>query len=106
MKHWIKQAAIVVKYGLLVVGIALVGAVAVSIFGSKMPVDFRTCHSFEPPGMTAEDNTPLPKPSLLDTQVDGGVRRLKLNPTRGCILLLDNFDIENPVDLVTDASSN
>jgi hypothetical protein len=41
--------------------------------------------------MIAEDNTPLQKTSLLDTQVDGGVR--KLNPT-GCILLENNFGVD------------
>ncbi len=53
MKHWIKKAAIVVKYGLLVVGIALVGAVAVSIFGSKV-AGFGCRHTSEPRGMIAE----------------------------------------------------
>jgi hypothetical protein len=100
MKHPITN----LEFGLIVAGVALVGVVAVSVFGSKMPHVEVTCrHAFEPRGMTAEDNTPLQKTSLFDTQVDGGVRRLI--PTPGCILQ-DNFDIENPADLTANASSN
>ena len=87
MKHPITN----LEFGLIVAGVALVGVVAVSVFGSKEPGI--TCAQPFPrlPGMTAADNTPLQKTSLLDTQVDGGV--CKLNPT-GCILLEDNFGVD------------
>ncbi len=104
MKHPITN----LEFGLIVAGVALVGVVAVSVFGSKEPGI--TCAMPLPrPGMTAEDNTPLQKTVLLDTQVDGGVR--KVNPTPQCgypreNTLQDNFDIENPADLTANASSN
>jgi len=52
MKHWITMVAIV-KYGLIVAGVALVGVVAVSVFGSKV-ADLGCCQPFHPPGMIAE----------------------------------------------------
>ncbi len=88
MKHWI------INSGIAAVGLALVPTIAVSVFGSKSKsVSGITCEGQFPglPGMIAEDNTPLQKTSLLDTQVDGGVR--KLNPT-GCILLENNFGVD------------
>ncbi len=104
MKHWI------INSGIAVVGLALVPTIAVSVFGGKS-VSGITCAQPFPrlPGMTAEDNTPLQKTVLLDTQVDGGVR--KVNPTPQCgypreNTLQDNFDIENPADLTANASSN
>ena len=100
MKHRI------INSGIAAVGLALFPTIAVSVFGSKSKsVSGITCEGQFPglPGMIAEDNTPLQKTSLLDTQVDGGVR--KPNPT-GCILLENNFDIENPADLTANASSN
>jgi len=86
MKHWI------INSGIAVLGLVLVPTIAVSVFGSKSGSGI-TCALPSPglPGMIAEDNTPLKKTSLLDTQVDGGVR--KLNPT-GCILLKDNFSVD------------
>ncbi len=94
----------IINSGIACVGLALVPTIAVSVFGSKSGSGI-TCALPVPrlPGMTAEDNTPLQKTDLLDTQVDGGVR--KLNPT-GCILLENNFDIENPEDLTAKAGSN
>ena len=87
MKHWI------INSGIAVVGLALVPTIAVSVFGSKS-VSGITCAQPFPrlPGMIAEDNTPLKKTSLLDTQVDGGVR--KLNPTQNDNTLEDNFGVD------------
>ena len=82
---------VIVKCGLIVAGVALVGAVAVSVFGSKV-ADLGGCQHFHPPGMTAEDNTPLQKTGLLDTQVDGGVHKLK--PTPDDNTLEDNFGFD------------
>lgn len=106
-----KHSITVVESSLIVAGVALVGAVAVSVFGNKVGGvgGGCGCPGRFLPGMTAEDNTPLQKTSLLDTQVDGGVR--KVNPTPQCGYprgnnLQDNFDIENPADLTANASSN
>lgn len=86
-----KRGSALVEYGLIVAGVALVGALAVSVFGSKVS-DIMSTAGGVLPGMTAEDNTPLQKTSLLDTQVDGGVR--KLNPTQDDNTLEGNFGVD------------
>ena len=83
----------IINSGIAGVGLALVPTIAVSLSGSKS-LSVITCAQPFPglPGMTAEDNTPLQKTGLLDTQVDGGVR--KLNPTPDDNTLEDNFGFD------------
>jgi len=90
--------------GLIVVGIALVGVVATSVFGNKVGADFRGCPGVPLPGQTSADSGPIVVGKVVKTKInaDGsiGIDSSADSPMQ------DKLDIGNPVDLVTDASSN
>ena len=101
-----KHSITVVESSLIVAGVALVGAVAVSVFGNKVggvgggygcPGPF--LH-----GMTSADSGPIVVGKVVKTKInaDGsiGIDSSADSPMQ------DNLDIENPADLTANASSN
>ena len=63
-----KKGAALVEYGLLVSGVALITAAAVSIFGSKTS-DMIAATAAVLPGAHSDDNNPIISGSLIETDV-------------------------------------
>ena len=61
-----KKGAALVEYALIVAGVALIGAVAVSIFGRKV-TDMLATTAAVLPGAHAEDNAPIVSGKLIET---------------------------------------
>lgn len=61
-----KKGAALVEYALLVAGVALVGAAAVSIFGHKT-TDLMAAMAAVLPGAHADDNGPIVSGKLIET---------------------------------------
>ena len=61
-----KKGAALVEYALIVAGVALIGAVAVSIFGRKVS-DMLATAAAVLPGAHAEDNAPIISGKLIET---------------------------------------
>ncbi len=98
-----KRGSALVEYGLIVAGVALVGAVAVSVFGNKVGGIVGTSAALLP-GQTSADSGPIVVGKVVKTKTnaDGSIGIDSSADNN----MQDNFDIENPEDLVTDASSN
>ncbi|GJL69446.1 MAG: hypothetical protein NPIRA06_20810 [Nitrospirales bacterium] len=60
-----------VEYSLLVAGIALIGAAAVSLFGHKT-TDMMAAVAAVLPGAHADDNAPIVAGKIIETSVNGG----------------------------------
>lgn len=91
-----KRGSALVEYGLIVAGVALVGAVAVSVFGNKVGGIMGTVAGLLP-GQTAGDSAPILVGEIINTQNDGGVITIDAGAGNN---IQDNFGIENPEDLV------
>ncbi len=61
-----RKGAALVEYALIVAGVALIGAVAVSIFGRKV-TDMLATTAAGLPGAHAEDNAPIVSGKLIET---------------------------------------
>jgi pilus assembly protein Flp/PilA len=61
-----KKGAALVEYALIVAGVALIGAVAVSIFGRKVS-DMLATAAAVLPGAHAEDNAPIISGKIIET---------------------------------------
>lgn len=61
-----RKGAALVEYALIVAGVALIGAVAVSIFGRKV-TDMLATTAAVLPGAHAEDNAPIVSGKLIET---------------------------------------
>lgn len=61
-----KKGAALVEYALIVAGVALIGAVAVSVFGRKT-TDMLATAAAVMPGAHAEDNAPIVSGKLIET---------------------------------------
>ncbi len=96
-----KRGSALVEYGLIVAGVALVGAVAVSVFGNKVGGIMGTAGGLLP-GQTAADSGPIAVGKVIKTKNDGGVINIDASAGNN---IQDNFGIENPEDLVVDPSN-
>jgi len=61
-----KKGAAMVEYALIVAGVALIGAVAISIFGRKV-TDMLATTAAVLPGAHAQDNAPIVSGKLIET---------------------------------------
>jgi len=61
-----KHGAAMVEYALIVAGVALIGAVAISIFGRKV-TDMLATTAAVLPGAHAQDNAPIVSGKLIET---------------------------------------
>lgn len=97
-----KRGAALVEYGLIVAGVALVAAAAVSIFGHKTSGMIGAAASAMP-GATAADNNPISAGRIMDTTVQNGVQVLNpgQNNNLGNNLGLSQTQVDN---LVVDPS--
>ncbi|MGP0592829.1 Flp family type IVb pilin [Nitrospira sp. T9] len=66
-----QAGAALVEYSLLVAGIALIGAAAVSLFGHKTS-DMMAAVAAVLPGAHADDNAPIVAGKIIETSVDNG----------------------------------
>lgn len=73
-----RRGAALVEYGLIVSGVALISAAAVSIFGHKTS-DLIAAVASVLPGAHADDNGPIASGKLIETSNDG--TSIKLDPT-------------------------
>lgn len=72
-----KKGAALVEYGLLIAGVALIGAAAVSIFGHKTS-DLVAAVATVLPGAHADDNGPIVSGKLIET-TGAGAGNISLN---------------------------
>ncbi len=95
-----KRGAALVEYGLIVAGVALVCAAAVSVFGHKTAQMIGTSAAMLP-GATDADNGTIVTGKVVRTTNDGGV--ITVDPGEGNTLE-NNLGIDTS-DLVVDPSS-
>lgn len=74
-----KKGAAMVEYSLLIAGVALIGAAAVSIFGHKTS-DLMAAVAAVMPGAHADDNGPIVSGKLIET-IDAGAGPIALDFT-------------------------
>ena len=96
-----KRGAALVEYGLIVAGVALVAAAAVSIFGTKT-AGMIGASAAVLPGAHAEDNGPIVAGKLIDTVDHGNGQTVDTSTldTTG-----ENLGIEGVETLVVDPNS-
>jgi Flp pilus assembly pilin Flp len=73
-----KRGAALVEYGLIVAGVALVAAAAVSIFGSKT-AGLVAASAKVLPGANPDDNTTIEVGHIVSVNQDGGIDESKLD---------------------------
>lgn len=73
-----KKGAALVEYSLLVAGVALIGAAAVSVFGHKTS-DLMAAMAAVLPGAHADDNAPIVSGKLIETANNGTGIALDIN---------------------------
>lgn len=66
-----------VEYGLIIAGVALVCAAAISLFGHKTS-DLVAANAAVLPGAHTDDNGPLVSGKLIETEQDGTTNEIKL----------------------------
>jgi len=101
-----KKGAALVEYGLLIAGVALVSAAAVSIFGHKTNELIAGIASVLP-GAHADDNAPISSGQLIETDntqdTDGdGVNEIRLD-TQGIQDASDSKRLRTNLDIPIDA---
>jgi len=70
-----KKGAVLIEYGLLIAGIAMVTLAAVSVLGNKT-ADMVATVATVLPGVQADDNNAIQSGQLIETTNDGGVIKL------------------------------
>ena len=75
-----KKGSALVEYGLLIAGVALVGAAAVSIFGHKT-TDLIGATATVLPGAHNDDNGAIVSGKLIETQLDQTTNEITINGT-------------------------
>lgn len=73
-----RRAAVLVEYGLVIAGVSLVAAAAVSIFGHKTSDLFAAVATILP-GAHADDNGPIVSGKLIETAQDGTTGNIALD---------------------------
>ena len=86
-----KRGSALVEYGLIVAGVALVGALAVGVFGEKL-ADLLSLNARILPGLTEGENSPLKGGGLFDTKEENGRTVLDINS--GSNNIEDNFGVD------------
>ena len=66
-----RKGAALIEYGLLIAGVALIGAVGVSVFGHKTSDLISTVAAIIP-GAHTDDNNPIVSGKLIETTIAGG----------------------------------
>jgi pilus assembly protein Flp/PilA len=75
-----KRGQGLVEYGLIIAGVALICAAAISIFGHKTS-DLIAAVATVLPGAHADDNAPITSGKLIETVADGANDALELDTT-------------------------
>jgi pilus assembly protein Flp/PilA len=86
-----QRGAALVEYGLIVAGVALVAAAAVSVFGHKT-ASMMAASAAILPGAQAADNGPIAAGQIVDTSTQGG--SITINPLSGNHNLGDNLGLQ------------
>ncbi|WDI42509.1 Flp family type IVb pilin [Bremerella sp. P1] len=89
-----------VEYGLIIAGVALICAAAVSVFGHKTS-DLISAVATVLPGAHADDNAPMTSGKLIETVPDGTTGAIELDATTiaaGGDRLGNNVGLDTPTD--------
>lgn len=93
-----KKGQGLVEYGLIIAGVALISAAAVSVFGHKTN-DLIAATAAILPGAHADDNGPITSGSLIETTDEGGSIEIDAATiAQGGDRLGNNIGLDNAVD--------
>ena len=95
-----KKGQGLVEYGLIIAGVALICAAAISVFGHKTS-DLIAATAAILPGAHADDNGPMTSGKLIETTVDGTSGAIALDAgtiASGGDRLGTNVDLDTPTD--------
>lgn len=92
-----RRGAALVEYGLLIAGVALVAAAAVSVFGHKTS-DMMSAVAAVLPGAHGDDNGPIVSGKIIDTttNADGNIILDVQSAADGTNSLGDNMGLTDP----------